>query len=171
MKIKKSVKFILGGSGFLSLLSVSAFIALIDLLFKENIDSEPAENFPRELPGSKGSVSVFQKRNDGFAMGFLKERGEVVKFFPAVVSAVLLGRLQAISGMKGRCLEKAGLAVALGGAASNLTDRFRKGYVVDYICINKGALKKIVVNIGDIAIALGALLFSVGSLIESFRKN
>ena len=171
MKKRSLLKFASGQSAFVRLLSLSALIALIDLLFKENIDSEPDENFPRELPRSGGTVTVFKKHNEGFAMGFMKEDSEAVKLIPAFISAAILGRLQLLSGLRGHSFEKAGLALALGGAISNLTDRFRKGYVVDYICVNRGILKKIVVNMGDIAIALGFVISTLGNLMEPLKKN
>ena len=63
-------------------------------------------------------------------------------------------------GHKGKNLLKAGLALVLGGAYSNMYDRMRKDYVVDYIsfrCRWK-RFSNIVFNIGDFAIMAGALL-------------
>jgi signal peptidase II len=56
-------------------------------------------------------------------------------------------------------------ALILGGALSNLADRLRFGYVVDYI-----DLKYLpVFNIADIAIVLGAI-FLVYSLLKKEKK-
>ncbi len=159
------------GSVFLKLLSVSAFIALLDLVFKSAVDTEPDENFPREMPHTGGRIKIFKKHNPGFAMGFLREFPEAVKLIHAFMCAAIMGRLQFMSKLKGRRIEKAGLAVALGGALSNLSDRLFRGYVVDYICINKGFLKKLVVNIGDIAIVAGGVTAAVGSLLSDLVKK
>ncbi len=49
-----------------------------------------------------------------------------------------------------------GLALQLGGAAGNLVDRIRVGYVIDFINIS---FFPPIFNIADIAIVLGGILF------------
>ena len=50
------------------------------------------------------------------------------------------------------------------GALSNLFDRVKRGYVVDYFSFQLGWLKKVVFNIGDICIFLGTFLLAVSEL-------
>ena len=45
-------------------------------------------------------------------------------------------------GKKGRVLEKTALTLVLAGGASNLYDRLKRGYVVDYFSIQWKKLKK-----------------------------
>ena len=91
--------------------------------------------------------------NFGAGKSFVK----VLSFvFTAAVTVYFIITL----GHKGKNLLKAGLALVLGGAYSNMYDRMRKDYVVDYIsfrCRWK-RFSNIVFNIGDFAIMAGALL-------------
>ena len=91
--------------------------------------------------------------NFGAGKSFVK----VLSFvFTAAVTVYFIITL----GHKGKNLLKAGLALVLGGAYSNMDDRMRKDYVVDYIsfrCRWK-RFSNIVFNIGDFAIMAGALL-------------
>lgn len=91
--------------------------------------------------------------NFGAGKSFVK----VLSFvFTAAVTVYFIITL----GHKGKNLLKAGLALVLGGAYSNMYDRMRKDYVVDYIsfrCRWK-RFSNIVFNIGDFAIMEGALL-------------
>lgn len=50
------------------------------------------------------------------------------------------------------------LGLLLGGATSNLIDRLRLGYVVDFVDIGLGSLRFFTFNIGDSAITLAILL-------------
>ena len=47
-----------------------------------------------------------------------------------------------VIGKKGRVLEKTALTLVLAGGASNLYDRLKRGYVVDYFSIQWKKLKK-----------------------------
>lgn len=91
--------------------------------------------------------------NFGAGKSFVK----VLSFvFTAAVTVYFIITL----GHRGKNLLKAGLALVLGGAYSNMYDRMRKDYVVDYIsfrCRWK-RFSNIVFNIGDFAIMAGALL-------------
>lgn len=67
-------------------------------------------------------------------------------------------------GMAGKRLLKWGLTLLLGGAFSNTYDRLVRKYVVDYVSFNvplKG-LKKVIFNIGDFCILIGALVSLAG---------
>jgi signal peptidase II len=59
------------------------------------------------------------------------------------------------------------LGLLLGGATSNLVDRLRIGYVVDFIDIGIGNLRFFTFNIGDSAISLAILLL----LLLAFRSE
>lgn len=74
-------------------------------------------------------------------------------------------------GKKGNGLLQAGLAVLLGGAYSNLYDRLKRDYVVDYIALHLpgngvraaggGRIRELVLNLADIAVAIGAVMLMV----------
>ena len=76
---------------------------------------------------------------------------------------------------KGRILEKLGLTLTAAGAWSNTWDRFRRGYVVDYIGIRQKNKKfdRLTYNVGDFCIVAGSILWVAGNTVKSgkSRKN
>lgn len=61
---------------------------------------------------------------------------------------------------QGKQLFSLGMALILGGGASNLFDRVKRGYVVDYLGLPK--IKNIVFNLSDLFIFLGSILILTG---------
>ena len=85
-----------------------------------------------------------------------------------VLTAVLTVVFLLTLGTAGKGLLKWGLALLLGGAYTNTYDRLKRKYVVDYVSFNvpvKG-IRRIVFNIGDFCIMIGALLTTAGYLQE-----
>lgn len=103
--------------------------------------------------------------NRGAAMNLGQETPELV----AASSLLVLGAAEAallirlLGGKKDLCT--AGLTLMVGGAASNVYDRFVKGGVTDYIRFATGfkKLDETVFNLGDFAIFAGALMTGAGS--------
>lgn len=63
-------------------------------------------------------------------------------------------------------LLRAGLALALGGALSNIIDRFQYGAVADFFHLHWGDKSFFVFNIADAAITLGASLLIIDLLVS-----
>ncbi len=155
--------------GFMIYLGIIAVAVVPDLILKSAIERLPDESFPRELPGSGGRLQLRKLHNMGFLMGFLRQYPELVRGLPLAVASVILLRFSLRLPCKGSRLEKAGLAAVLGGAASNLFDRFFRGYVVDYLYVDVRPLNKIIFNIGDLFIALGMLLSGAAGLLRTVQ--
>ena len=64
----------------------------------------------------------------------------------------------------GKGLLKWGLTLLLGGAYTNTYDRLTRKYVVDYVSFNVPFrwLRRIIFNIGDFCIMIGAMLSVIG---------
>lgn len=148
---------------------IGAMIFVIDLLLKESIEQQDQETFPRELEKSQGKILLYRNHNEGFPFGFLKEKPELVKNIPLIMTSALAGILLWLLPKKGQILEKTALTFAIGGGLSNLYDRLVRGYVVDYFSIQWKKLKKVVFNLGDLFIFLGAALLLISELIQSVR--
>ena len=169
IKNMKKIRFLWASTGeFLHFAAISSLICSIDQMFKSAIDTEPAENFPREMPGSKGYVRIMRAHNPGFSKGHLKEYPEFVKLSSMAAVGFLAGGLQYLTGFfpKRYKLRKLGMSIVIGGALSNVLDRAMHGEVTDYLNIRVGRLKNIIVNIGDIAIVLGGALYALASLFD-----
>ena len=99
----------------------------------------------------------------------------MVMTVPLCVTSGLAGVWVYLMGQKGRLLEKLAVTMALAGGASNLYDRMKRGYVVDFLNVQWKSLKKVVFNLGDIFILLGSGMMIVAGLIDTgkdiWRKN
>ena len=83
-----------------------------------------------------------------------------------LIGGVLIAVLFVVSlGHRGNRLLRVGLALLLGGAFSNTYDRLKRKYVVDYLSFGvrwKG-LRRIVFNVSDFCILIGAMLSALGA--------
>lgn len=111
-----------------------------------------------------GYITVKKTRNTGFIMN--KASGSkwvlpVISMMFGVTTYLYLLTL----GKKRRKLKRLGLALIIGGAASNLYDRIQKGGVTDYLILR--GLPKIVFNLADFIIVIGAIVSYIGELLGS----
>lgn len=90
---------------------------------------------------------------------------------PLAVASFVGGMLGGLLKTRGKIADKLALSLVLGGAISNLYDRLVRRYVVDYFSLQFGKLKKVVFNLGDIFIFLGAAIFLIVELIRTFRDR
>lgn len=144
-------------------------LAALDLGIKSVVENQEDDTFPRELPSSKGLIKLHKNHNAGFPFGFMKERPELVKGIPIMVVSALAGALCALLQDKGKTAQKAGIAMVIGGALSNLYDRVVRGYVVDYFTIEKDPLKKVVFNLGDMFVFLGSAVIVLEQAVKEMR--
>lgn len=126
----------------------------IDQMLKTGIE-HCREEFPRTVDGTGGKLKLYQNRNEGFPFGFLKEYPELVRALPAAVASLLGGMLILLKRRREKPAHRMALALILGGALSNILDRYVRGYVVDYFSIQAGGLKKVVMNLGDVCVFAG----------------
>lgn len=146
-----------------------AVLAILDLTIKSFIEEQKDSDFPKALSGTGGKIVLHKNHNSGFSFGRLKDRPVLVQMVPLAVASFIGGILFNLLRTKGRLAEKLALSLALGGAASNLHDRLIRHYVVDYFSLQFGKLKKVVFNLGDIFIFLGAAIILVTEFTRSGR--
>ena len=145
------------GKLFIHLLAITG-IAGTDLYIKKLIEEKKELNCCE--PICKGKLLLRRYHNKGAFLN-LGEKN------PQLVAAISVG-MTVFAGLfflstfsfLGRGMLRWGLTMLLGGAFSNTYDRLRRKYVVDYVSFNVPweALQKIVFNIGDFAIMIGALV-------------
>lgn len=146
---------------------IAAAVCGVDLLLKSyaEVNLDPNES----KPVWKGRILLTRYHNRGAAMNFMQEKAHWLLALSSAIFggvAVLLGLAL---GKKGHVFYKLGLSMIAGGAASNLADRIRKGYVVDYFSFS--FLKKIIFNLGDIFIFLGSGLLVLVQLFTGEKKS
>lgn len=129
-----------------------------DLSLKSYIESHLRENEERHLCG--GRLRIRKYHNYGVAFNLLEKKPKLVRLLASVMTGGVVGCILRVFGQKGRYGEKAGLALLLGGACSNLYDRFVRGYVVDYFSFQSRwrRLAHTVFNLGDLYIFAGGML-------------
>ena len=114
-----------------------------------------------------GRIILRKYHNTGAFLNFLEKKEDLVK----IISGVFLGLLIILFALtlpkKGNKLYKLGFSLLLGGAISNVYDRFKRGYVVDYFTINCKKLKTIIFNLADFAIFAGSALILLSSILSA----
>lgn len=151
------------------LVGLILMIVILDLGIKDVIEETKETDFPKELEGTRGKIMIHRNHNAGFPFGAFSKRPELVKGVPLAVISGVAGIFLWLLPKKGHETEKFALALVLGGGLSNLYDRFVRNYVVDYFSIQWKGLKKVVFNLGDIFIFLGAGILFVMELIDTVR--
>lgn len=103
-------------------------------------------------------LNIVQVHNSGITFGFLQDlKTWQYTLLLTVIFTVTIYAIRLHSKAK-RGLEKLALSLILGGALSNIWDRFYHGYVIDFIDFHIGSLHYWAFNIADAAIVLGILL-------------
>jgi signal peptidase II len=106
-----------------------------------------------QVPAS-GPVTIHHIHNSGAAFGLFPGFQAAFLVVALVVSVYIL----VVGHRAGNgALTQVTLGAVLGGAAANAVDRFRQGYVVDFIDLHRWP----VFNVADAAIVIGILITAV----------
>jgi signal peptidase II len=134
-----------------------------DLWIKERVEREMPMGQEKELLG--GRLLLRRHHNRGAMLNLGQGRRSFVAALSLTLT-VLIAVLFVVSlGHRGNRLLRVGLALLLGGAFSNTYDRLKRKYVVDYLSFGvrwKG-LRRIVFNVSDFCILIGAMLSALGA--------
>lgn len=128
----------------------------VDQTLKSSVELREDAGFPAAVLKKSDAVELRKMHNPGFVFGLGKDHPELSEAVPVAAVGVAAGAY-AVKPKKSLA-GNIGAGLLLGGALSNIYDRKKRGYVVDYIHVKKGPLGKIVFNVGDAAIAIGAIL-------------
>lgn len=142
---------------------LAAAIFATDFLVKKQIDQNRKLGEESRILGDR--IILRKCYNKGAMLNFLEKWPRLVKILCGsvmILMCLLFFFLLRDNGKKGL---KLGVALVIGGGASNLYDRLTKGHVVDYFSFKSKFSKwqRIVFNISDLFIFLGTalmLLFS-----------
>lgn len=144
-------------------LFITAGIFLLDFIIKTYMDKKYARKV--QHPRLNGAIILEKYYNRGAALNLLDKRPKVLKLLHTVALVIVGTVYYFFIRHSNRPVAKTGLALLLGGGLSNLCDRYTKGHVVDYFRINIGPkwLRRIIFNISDFCVFIGALLAVLGS--------
>lgn len=106
--------------------------------------------------------------NSGAAFSFLAGAGGWQRWFFIVLAvSVSIALIIWLSRLKAQArVEAIAISLIIGGAISNVIDRFIHGYVIDFIDVYVGSYHWPAFNIADAAICIGAVLL----IVDSFKK-
>ncbi len=140
---------------------IIAAIVLLECKIKKKVESKLQIGDRKEI--LQGKIILKKQYNRGMFLNFMEDKVELVKKTSAVMLGILLIIFTFVLPRQHNKLFKLGLSLCLGGAISNVSDRIKRGYVVDYFSFNCKSLKSVVFNLGDIFIFLGSLLILIAS--------
>jgi len=105
--------------------------------------------------------------NTGGAFSLLAGRPRVFTVL-SLVAIVLLGYL--FTRLEGKTFSTLATAGVLAGALGNLVDRFRFGYVIDFVDLHIGAWHWYIFNVADAAITIGAIALFISTFVGERRR-
>ena len=149
-------------------LAVVVAVAVLDQLTKWLVVAEL--ELYETIPVIPGLLNLTHIRNSGVAFGFFNAAEFAYK--PLVVGIMALGALVGVALYASQLPHshkwaRGGLALILGGAAGNLIDRARQGYVVDFVDAYWNGWHFWAFNVADAAINVGVGLL----IIDLFRTE
>lgn len=144
-----------------SLLAVGVFIT--DLLIKNHIERTKTEGEEETVCG--GRLVLRKYHNRGAFLNAGERKSGMVEVLSLALTLGVTALFLLTFTYRGSRILRTGLALLLGGAYSNTYDRLTRKYVVDYVSfpVKNTKIRKIVFNISDFCIMVGALLLVIGS--------
>ena len=140
-------------------LILTLLVVFLDRVSKAAVEAKTLEGWRHELVHN--FIYLVHSKNTGIAFSIFADSGWPWVRYTLVggslaVIAVLAWYLVAASGISARAA--AGLALLLGGATGNVTDRILHGGVTDFFEVWFGSYRYPAFNVADSAITIGAIL-------------
>lgn len=142
--------------------ALAAGIFALDLLIKNYIEAHL--QMGEEKSVCQGRLLVRRYHNKGAFLDVGEKRQKAVALLSLFLTLFMTVVFLATFSFHGNSTLRAGLALLLGGAYSNTYDRLTRNYVVDYVSfpVKNKRIRRIVFNISDFCIIIGALLLVLG---------
>jgi signal peptidase II len=139
---------------------LAVVVLVADQLTKAWLVSFLAPGQRTEVVGSY--VRLVHSQNTGALFGLFRDQAILFAF----VSIGVVGMIIWFHGNAGRnTLLSIALGLLLGGALGNMADRFRYGYVVDFVDLGIGDLRWYTFNVADAAISCAILLLLLSAVL------
>ena len=143
---------------------LSALIFSLDFVIKDWVENEAVEG--EEITIANIRLLLKKYHNKGAFLNAGENNPKLVAVISVILTLAMTVLFLVTFTFKGSRLLKTGLAFLLGGAYSNTYDRMRRHYVVDYVSfpVKNKFISRIVFNISDFCIMIGALCIVLGSV-------
>lgn len=137
-------------------------IFLLEKKIKDYIEKNKEMHKREEI--LNGHIILNRYHNKGAFLNILENNLKLVKTLSLAFLGLLILALTIMLPKKNKKVIKFALSLMIGGASSNTYDRFKRGYVVDYFSFKP--LRKVIFNISDICIFVGAALLVITSKLQ-----
>lgn len=117
-----------------------------------------------------GKVSIRHCQNKGAMYSMGQNRPELVRKASFVINGGLAWKWITAMSEKKNVMQRIGYSMLLGGGISNLWDRWKRTYVVDYIHVNMPYIKKLIFNLSDVCIVFGGIIVALSEMFGKKRK-
>ncbi len=134
-------------------------IVLLDRATKAWFEARTVEGWRQEIVHN--FIYLVHSRNPGIAFGVLADSASSTTRVILIAGSLMVMGVLAwllVAGNSGSAMGAAGLALLLGGAAGNVTDRIFHGAVTDFFEVWFGTYHYPAFNVADSAITIGAVL-------------
>jgi signal peptidase II len=145
-------------------------VVLLDRATKAWFETQTAEGWRHELVHH--FLYLVRASNPGIAFSFFADStSHWTRIVLIAGSVVVIGALAwfLVAGNSGGAMTAAGLALLLGGATGNVTDRILHGAVTDFFEVWLGTYHYPAFNVADSAITIGAALLIIEVLFGAKR--
>lgn len=145
-------------------IGIMGVVFLGDLLVKNYIERTGVEGESRELLG--GNFLLRKHHNRGMMLNLGQRKRKAVAGISLMIVVIALALFVTTLGQRGNMLLRVGFSLLLGGAFSNTYDRLCRKYVVDYLSfgVQWRWFRKIVFNLSDFCIIVGAIMITLGAI-------
>jgi signal peptidase II len=140
-------------------------VVLLDRATKAWFESQTTEGWRREL--IHNFIYLVHSRNPGLAFGILSDSASIGTRIVLILGSIVIIAVLAwllVTNQGGGATAIAGLALLLGGATGNVTDRILHGAVTDFFEVWFGTYRYPAFNVADSAITIGAALILIDIL-------
>jgi signal peptidase II len=143
-------------------------VVVLDRGSKAWFETQTVEGWRHEVTAN--FIYLVHSQNPGVAFGVLADSASIWTRVALIAGSVVVIAILAwmlVANRSGGALSAAGLALLLGGATGNVTDRIMHGGVTDFFEVWLGRYRWPAFNVADSAIAIGAALLIVDVLFGS----
>jgi signal peptidase II len=146
-------------------------VVVLDRGSKAWFESQTVEGWRHQVVAN--FIYLVHSQNPGVAFGVLADSASIWTRVALIAGSVVVIAMLAwmlVANRSGGALSAAGLALLLGGATGNVTDRIMHGGVTDFFEVWLGSYRWPAFNVADSAIAIGAALLIIDVLFGSRQQ-
>lgn len=143
-------------------------VVVLDRGTKAWFETQTVEGWRHQVAAN--FIYLVHSQNPGVAFGVLADSASTWTRVGLIAGSVVVIAILAwmlVASRSGGALSAAGLALLLGGATGNVTDRIMHGGVTDFFEVWLGSYRWPAFNVADSAIAIGAALLIIDVLFGS----